>query len=265
MTAGVSLSTNVTVSIHGDKSLSVRYAGPEDTDEKLVHACLETATERGWMKGDSGVDIRIETEIPPSRGMKSSSSVAIALLIALAAASGQHLPENELLRLSAETSIAAGVSVTGAYDDAAACHYGGLIFADNSAFQIIRREKLSFPLTVLFTVPERRMPKRDLPVDRLKGRREEFLSIFRLAASGKLREAALCNSFLLCNELGISTEPLYASLSAGALLCGLSGTGPSFYAIVGQDHERGVTEALQPFGKIMKTTLRGCGADGIAL
>ena len=49
--------------------------------------------------------------------------------------------DTEILRIGVDASIKTKVSLTGAYDDACACYYGGFNVTDNYKKRIIHSEK----------------------------------------------------------------------------------------------------------------------------
>lgn len=257
---GVSLKTSVVCSPSG----SFRWnTNMPEADDELVRECLAFARRSGWVK--SPVSIRIETEIPPSRGMKSSSSVSLALIRSLGCIGGVHIPDTKLLSLSSSISMKAGVSLTGAYDDASGCHYGGIVFADNMRRRVIRRTAFSGKHAVFFVFDNRRIEKRALPAEELRRNRGTMNSIFRTALSGRIREACIANTMLLCSMLNIDPAPAFDALGAGALLAGLSGTGPAFFALCDSGQRERVLRTLRRYGTVIETQTRGVSRDGIAL
>ena len=210
-----------------------------------------------------GLYVEVEWEIPPSRGMKSSSSVSLAVIGALLDAFGSHVTTQQLLRYSAIASMRAGVSVTGAFDDAAACHLGGLIFADNRRMTIVRRKLVNSRYSAVFVIPERKIRKNSLPLPGLRRRRTDMIALYGLALRSMYREATMSNTLLLCNLLGINPAPLFISMLAGASVSGLSGTGPAFFAIVEKGRAGSVARVLKGYGRTVVCGLRGVSEHGI--
>ena len=75
----------------------------------------------------------VNSKIPKKQGLKSSAAVCIAGLRALCQASGESLEPSAMVRLAAETQLAAGVSLTGSIDDAWACMTPGWKLIDVQA------------------------------------------------------------------------------------------------------------------------------------
>ncbi len=234
----------------------------DEKDTSLVKQCIATVRHHN-RTGMKGLYVEVESEIPPSRGMKSSSSVSLAVIGALLDAFGSHVTTQQLLRYSAIASMRAGVSVTGAFDDAAACHLGGLIFADNRRMTIVRRKLVNSRYSAVFVIPERKIRKNSLPLPGLRRRRTDMIALYGLALRSMYREATMSNTLLLCNLLGINPAPLFISMLAGASVSGLSGTGPAFFAIVEKGRAGSVARVLKGYGRTVVCGLRGVSEHGI--
>lgn len=259
---GVSLKTKARISTGDGNGTSVSIAGGADIDSCLVEECIRHARSMNLLEGS--VHVSVDSQIPPSRGMKSSSSVSLAVLGAAFLAAGRKFKDTALLRMSAQVSISAGVSLTGAYDDAAACHLGGLVFADNRRMRISRRVNVRAGYSALFCVPERKISKRSLPVGEIRAHSEEMKGIYREAASGRLREACRSNTRLLCRLLDIDDSPASDASSAGALISGLTGTGPAFFALCERSDADRVAAVLGRYGNVLSAQPTGVSDNGYA-
>jgi len=114
-----------------------------EADTLLVERCMELL---------DAEDLRVEirTPLPLARGLKTSSSVSLAVLGAISVFKGMDLISEDLVSLSARASRDIGVSVTGAADDAYACLLGGWVVTDTSTQRLVRRiEVSSIPLIIL--------------------------------------------------------------------------------------------------------------------
>lgn len=259
---GVSLETRASIRKTEGGGTSITIEGKERIDTALVSGCLRYARRMNML--DGAVDVHIASQIPPSRGMKSSSSVALAVLGAASKSSGRTVSETRLLRMSAEASIEAGVSVTGAFDDAAACHYGGIVFANNGNMRLLRRVKVRQGYSVVYCVPERRISKRSLPMDAIRERAAEMKEMYRSAAAGRLKEACTANTDVLCSLLDIDKSPALDARMSGALLSGLTGTGPAFFAVCDQRHLDAVSSVFSRHGEVIHSHPTGVSTDGLA-
>ena len=71
--------------------------------------------------------ISLDTEIPAGYGLKSSSAISTAVAMTSAKLFKPQMNDIEILNVGVDASIETKVSLTGAYDDACACYYGGLL------------------------------------------------------------------------------------------------------------------------------------------
>ncbi len=259
---GVSLKTTARLRRVGGRGTEISVSGPEQVDDRLVRECINYARRRGLLSGP--LDVEVKSEIPPSRGMKSSSSVSLALMGAALRVSGRRFTDSMLLRMSAEASIRAGVSVTGAYDDAAACHYGGIVFASNRGMRVLRRMSIRHGYSVVFCIPERRITKGSLPVGEISKHAPEMKSIYRTALKGRFREASMANTMLLCSLLDIDPAPATAAYGAGAAVAGLTGTGPAFFALTRSADTERIASLLARYGRAVITEPTGVSSSGFA-
>ncbi|MGB1697112.1 MAG: shikimate kinase [Thermoplasmatota archaeon] len=174
---------------------------------------------------------RVETTstFPPARGLKTSSGAAAALLRAAG-----H-PEEGLLESCVAVCRAAGVTLTGAYDDQCATTLGGCHLTDNGAMTILAT--LPVPSChVAIWVPDATIPK-----SALQGLDPSTLAPQLEAAEAMLLEGDLPGALTLNGAaflpfyqkagLPVSPDPVRVAMDAGALGAGLSGTGPAVAAL----------------------------------
>ena len=89
-----------------------------DDPDGLLDAVFDAWTEAGHPSPEGEVHWSVRSDIPPRQGLKSSAAVAVAGLRALADATDTDLATSNLVELAGAAQLAAGVSMTGAYDDA---------------------------------------------------------------------------------------------------------------------------------------------------
>jgi shikimate kinase len=227
---GIGLRVGAEVAL--DRSGEVRVEGEARAIDggRLARAVAQRALERFGASG-LGAAIAVSSKIPPSRGLKSSSAVAVAVALATLAALGAEASEEELLRLVATACKEAGVSITGAMDDAAACLLGGLVAADCEKMKLVARHELPPGLMALIMVPERTRPKVLVPIDRLRKFSRQCEQAFRLTLEGFWQPAMVLNGIVCSAALGEPLLPALEALEHGALAAGLSGTGPAIAAV----------------------------------
>lgn len=193
-------------------------------------------------KSGSELHLEIESQIPESGGLKSSSAVAASSISALSQLTGVKV---DVPVLSAKLSLEAGVSVTGALDDATAAFYGGVSVCDNTNMKIIRRAKLPGDL-VFVIVP--RGPRKDFDPVVLRKSWPNFKHISGLVMMGNYIEAMAKNGLTVSEILGYETEILLKAIELGAKASGVTGNGPSLFAAVNSGEEKPIVELFSSLG-----------------
>jgi len=98
----------------------------------------------------------LDSEIPTGYGLKSSSAISSVVALACAKLTGQKTSDLEILLAGVNASLEAKVSLTGAYDDAYACYFGGFAVTDNYRRKIICSKKAPTQLKVVIFIPKSR-------------------------------------------------------------------------------------------------------------
>ena len=119
----------------------------------LIEKTAARILQRFNLEKNFGAKIKTLSNIPIARGLKSSSVAANATALATTAALDKTLDDLEIVKLGVEAAFDAKVTITGAFDDACASYFGGIVITDNFKREIIKQ--LPFPknLVVLFHVP----------------------------------------------------------------------------------------------------------------
>ncbi|MFB6206569.1 MAG: shikimate kinase [Haloglomus sp.] len=257
--------TTATVELDDSGSVTGEIAGAPDADTRLVERCVAlvcehySAGEAGAAGDEPGVDgptgghVRTESEVPMAAGLKSSSAAAnatvLATLDALGRAPADALPADETAhsgaptraaacRLGVEAARDAGVTITGAFDDASASMLGGVTVTDNAEDALLSRETLPAAWQALVWTPEERALSADADVARCERIAPVADLVCDLALDGEYARAMTVNGFAFCAALGFPADPAVEALPEAAGVS-LSGTGPSFVAV-------GTDEALNP-------------------
>ena len=138
----------------------------------LAENCVRAVLERCVPDRDLHARVITRSAIPVSRGLKSSSAAANAIIFATLDALGQEVDEIEAIRLGTKAAMAAGVSLTGAFDDACAAWFGGVVLTDNRSETILARDIMPDHLKVLIHVPDFQIRKGALPRERIAAMRD---------------------------------------------------------------------------------------------
>jgi len=238
--------------------VSGEVADHPDADTGLVERCVSLTTER-FGDGEGG-HVRTGGEIPLAAGLKSSSAAANATVLATLDALGAagEVDRVDAARLGVRAARDAGVTVTGAFDDATASMLGGLTLTDNREDELVFRDEVDWDAAV-WTPPERAYSA-DADVSRCKRVAGLADHVADLAAAGDYGTAMTVNGLAFCAALEFPTDPVVAALPHAAGVS-LSGTGPSYVAVGGED---GIEEVATLWhenpGTVRETTTQLAGA-----
>jgi shikimate kinase len=271
---GIDLETRAIVELRDTDSVTALLDNGEDGT--LVETAVKKVLE--LFDYEKGAVIKTDSTIPIAKGLKSSSAAANAAVLATFGAlakkygrikairlsklvsrqqieiGGEQVQDELILKLSVEAAKEAGVTVTGALDDAAASFYGGFAVTDNGLGKIMRKGELEDMPVVLF-VPDEKTYTADVDVQKTKTFYRELEMLWDTALKGDLYTAMTLNGMVYSAALGANQEIANAAMQAGALAAGLSGTGPAVAVLIKKDGDPDkVLSALGAFdGKTILT------------
>ena len=104
-----------------------------DDPDGLLEQVLIAWRNAGHSVPEGSLFWSVTSKIPPRQGLKSSSAVSVAAIRALCDATEIELENSDIVDLSATAQLAAGVSLTGSYDDSWAAVEGGWKLVDINA------------------------------------------------------------------------------------------------------------------------------------
>ena len=122
---------------------------------RLINKVIENMVSKKILE-NIRLELDFRSNIPTGYGLKSSSAISSAVILSCAKAFGKTMTDEEILKLGAKTSIQTKVSITGAYDDACACYFGGFNVTDNLRMKLIHRELGPKDLQVIIFLPKSR-------------------------------------------------------------------------------------------------------------
>jgi shikimate kinase len=243
---GVSL--KVTAEVELKKGHGLRFITGRNGD-KLIKNIVQKTIPKQIIESNM-IIIKVESEIPVGYGLKSSSAVSNAVALACSQIEREEDPNDyAILEVAARSSLEAKVSLTGAYDDATACYFGGFTVTDNYSRHLIRQERAPDNLYAIILLP-RNTSRGD--VRKLRNLSDIFIDAFRFAESGQYWRAMKLNGVLASAALSSSYVPVMAAMEHGALSASISGNGPSIAAVGYEDAVEPIVDALSKFeGKII--------------
>ena len=280
---GIDVETRATVELDPEADgVEGEIAEDAAADTDLIERCVALATER-WGDGEGG-RVRTDSDVPLAAGLKSSSAAANATVLAtcdalgLAVGDGGRASDDavgddpddpavditrlEACRLGVRAAREAGVTVTGAFDDATASMLGGVTVTDNGADELRVREAVDWEVLV-WTPPERAYSA-DADVARCEAVAPMADLVADLALDGRYGEAMTVNGLAFSAALGFDADPAVEAMPH-ATAVSLSGTGPSVVAVADPaDPETDLDAVADAWGDrpgaLRRTTTRNDGA-----
>lgn len=224
------------------------------TNDKIIE---EIISDLDFGNGE-GIEIKTKSNLPLGSGLSSSSALSNAVVMASASLIADEfclkpLSDFELVNLGIDASLEAGVTITGAFDDASASFFGGVTITDNTKRKILHQEKMP-NYDVLVFMPDKESLSGSSDVSRMKLIAPFVEMAFDKAMDKEYLEALTLNGLLYASVLNFDNNIALDALESGALASGLSGTGSSFVAIVDDSSIDNVKEAWNSYdGKIIET------------
>ncbi len=258
---GINLETKATVRLNDSGRIDAKIKGCPNEDTNLIKLCAKKVFEH--LDVDHGAKIETQSEIPIAKGLKSSSAAANAVVLATwKAIAKEHdkeikeIDDKAIINLGVDAAIDAGVTITGAFDDASASFFGGWVVTDNEKREILRSGEME-RLNVLIWVPEKKTYTQDVDVEKTRLLSGEVMTAWSEAFRGDLYAAMTLNGILYSATLKQDPDIALEALRSGAIAAGLSGTGPGVVALVRVECDIDkVKESWDRFdGEIIETTV----------
>ncbi|MFV2015217.1 MAG: hypothetical protein ACC656_07315, partial [Candidatus Heimdallarchaeota archaeon] len=160
---------------------------------------------------------------------------------------------------SAQASIDAQVSITGAYDDAYASYSGGLVLTDTRLKSLVLQTNISINKILFLLIPKQSKAKstivkedRRMPISMEK-------EIINLLKTGKIEEATKLNTRFYAPILFTNPEIITDISDICNDIIGINGAGPSLFVFCNSKNEnsfrRSINESFPEY-QLMKTSLK---------
>ncbi len=243
-TLGISLKVKAKITLEpGFTGISRNFA-----NDKLVNKIIRSIIPSKVLNNNF-ISINLTSDIPAGWGLKSSSAVSNAVSLACHKLIKEEIYDRAVLNTAVNSSLWAKVSVTGAFDDACACYFGGIILSDNHYKKLIKRETINNDLWVVIFLPNG-IYRGD--VMKLKLHKELFNHAFKLAIKGDYWKAMNLNGLLINSVLYNNYDPLLCAIENNCLAVSYSGNGPAIAALVYKDNIDNLKASLQNYdGKLI--------------
>ena len=234
-TLGISLKVEAIIETSEGKGITIQSEN-KSLSSRLINKTIERIVSKKDLEKNK-ITITLTSEIPTGYGLKSSSAISSVVALACAKIFKPKLTDQQILLAGVDASIESKVSITGAYDDACSCYYGGFNVTENAKRNRIQFEKAPSNLIAVIFIPKNR--KRG-NLKKLKILSPIFNNAWELAKEKKYWESMTINGLATSSILNSDPKIIIDLIEKGALAASISGNGPSIAAIVKKENESNV-------------------------
>jgi len=234
-TLGIDLKVVAEIETSPGKGITIKSKN-KSLSSRLINKTVEKIVSKKDLEQNKIV-ITLESEIPTGYGLKSSSAISSAVALVCAKVFKPKLTDQQILLAGVDASIETKVSITGAYDDACSCYYGGFNVTDNAKKKRIHFEKGPSNLIAIIFIPKNR--KRG-NLKNLKILSSVFEKAWELAKKENYWDAMIINGLATATILNSDPKIITSLIEKGALGASVSGNGPSIAAVVKKENEASI-------------------------
>jgi len=234
-TLGIDLKVVAEIETNPGKGITIKSKN-KSLSSRLINKTVEKIVPKKDLEQNKIV-ITLESEIPTGYGLKSSSAISSAVALVCAKVFKPKLTDQQILLAGVDASIETKVSITGAYDDACSCYYGGFNVTDNAKKKRIHFEKGPSNLIAIIFIPKNR--KRG-NLKNLKILSSVFEKAWELAKKENYWDAMIINGLATATILNSDPKIITSLIEKGALGASVSGNGPSIAAVVKKENEASI-------------------------
>ncbi|MEM2572097.1 MAG: shikimate kinase [Archaeoglobaceae archaeon] len=237
------LATGIGSAFAIDLTLSVRVK--QDSESCLIVNGEErdsSVAEKVLNKFGIKARVKVKSEIPEKSGLGSSSAFLNALICAVT----ERKIASEILSLNSELSLKAGISYTGAFDDASASLLGGFVISDN--YRRVLWDWVIKKAFVAVLLPEFR--RKDVDFEKIQRESYKLKGIDSKLRKHEFFDVMRENTIFYAELLGYPLE-IVEKLWKEKICCGLSGNGPAFVAFGTKSDVATANEFWSSYGKVL--------------
>ncbi|OYT49613.1 shikimate kinase, partial [Candidatus Bathyarchaeota archaeon ex4484_231] len=137
---GVELKTEAFVKLTSEPGhVEGRILSHPEESTILIEKTVNRVLKHFRLEDEYGAYVETKSDIPIARGLKSSSAAANAVTVAVIAALGEKVDDLTVVNLGVDAALDAGVTITGAFDDACASYFGDIVITDNYNRKILKQ------------------------------------------------------------------------------------------------------------------------------
>ena len=238
-TLGIDLNVQAEIENTPGSGISIESEN-RSLSSKLINRTVEKVVPKRELEKNK-LNIYLKSDIPTGYGLKSSSAISSSVALACAKIFKNKISDSQVLLAGVEASIETKVSITGAYDDACACYYGGFAITDNLKRKLIHSEKGPRNIAAVIFIPKSR--KRG-NVKKLRSLKPVFEKAWNLARNSDYWNAMILNGLVTSAILNSDPKIITDLIEKGALGASVSGNGPSIAAVTKKDNLSGIKKVF---------------------
>ena len=225
---------------------------------RLINKVIENIVPKRQLEKPR-LELDFKSNIPTGYGLKSSSAISTAVSMACSKAFKKDMNDKKILKVGVESSIQTKVSITGAFDDACACYYGGFNVTNNYKRDLIFRHPAPKNLEAIIFLPKSR--KRG-NLKKLKNFKDAFEKAWEFARKSDYWNAAILNGIATSSILNSNPELILKLVKKGAIGATISGNGPSIVAIVKRGHGSNIKKEFSSLeGNVLVSSINNKKAE----
>jgi shikimate kinase len=256
-TLGISSKVEATISLSEGRGIRLESEN-QSLSSKLINKVVEQVVPKRELEKNK-IEISLSSGIPTGYGLKSSSAISSVVSLACHKIFKPNFTDRQVLLAGVDASIATKVSLTGAYDDACACYFGGTVVTNNYDRKIIRAERTPKNLSVVVFVPKSR--KRG-NIKQLKTLKDVFDRAWSFAKDGNYWNAMILNGFATASILNSDPKIILRLVESGALGASVSGNGPAIAAIAKKEKIPNIMKVFSEIeGKVLTSEINNKKAE----
>ena len=235
--AAVGIDTFVKTTLEVKEGSGIHITSDNKTiSSRLINKVIQNSVPKKQLE-KIRLELDFQSNIPTGYGLKSSSAISTAVSMVCSKAFQKKFTDKKILKIGVESSIQTKVSLTGAYDDACACYYGGFNVTNNYKRNLVLRRPAPKNLQVIIFLPKSR--KRG-NLKKLKNFKPAFEKAWELAKNGDYWNASILNGIATSSILNSNPELIFKLIEKGAIGATISGNGPSIMAITKKSHSSNI-------------------------
>ena len=235
--AAVGIDTFVKTTLDVKEGTGIYITSDNKTiSSRLINKVIQNSVPKKQLE-KTRLELDFQSNIPTGYGLKSSSAISTAVSMVCSKAFQRKFTDKKILKIGVESSIQTKVSLTGAYDDACACYYGGFNVTNNYKRSLVLRRPAPSNLQAIIFLPKSR--KRG-NLKKLKNFKPAFEKAWELAKNGDYWNASILNGIATSSILNSNPELIFKLIEKGAIGATISGNGPSIMAITKKGHNSNI-------------------------